>query len=635
MSVRLTTCPALIALAGSLLCAHPASAGDRPPQVTILSSNDNRGEPSPDGKWITVFRDRAIVIVAASGRAARTIPTAGSPQKVAWSADSRTLAFSVKNYETGKQGLYAASRAHGQPRLISAETSDTEFRFDDHDHVVYLRGSPRGGTALWRDGTTSAVLAIATPAGTTSHHQLLGRYVLTTAASSPGQGGEIWSTDLARGDRRRLVSGTYGEVAVSPVEDRLCYVRDHAVRCVALAGGADREILAVPGGCAPRFGELAFSPSGRLLGVGDCRFDVQHVEVYDFDSELSRPVYTGNEFQRFSLVDDRTLMLHDHSMDYPEQRFGPRSPDVPALESVDLQTGKRSVLVADHEQYQHIRRVRGLGNGLFLSRTHESTDDLIRLELNAAVVVPRPQQPPADGVLAEYWANGKKHIEATYKHGKLDGSWTVWYWNGTKREAGRYRNGLPDGEWTTWYEAGNKREVFPWRDGKLEGAVLTWYPNGVLAEQIDHKANAADGREIVWNDSGQKVSEVGVVHGQRSGKLTTWNNGKRASEATYVNGLLDGDFRQWDAEGRLTMEGRYVAGKQDGTWSSWARGKPFYLRNYDHGAEHGEHKTWWDSGQLREQGEFRNNKKVGVWQRWDRWTGKLTEETYADGVLVK
>ena len=41
----------------------------------------------------------------------------------------------------------------------------------------------------------------------------------------------------------------------------------------------------------------------------------------------------------------------------------------------------------------------------------------------------------------EYYPNGKKKEEITYKDGKKDGLFTWWYGNGKKEYEGTYKNG--------------------------------------------------------------------------------------------------------------------------------------------------------------------------------------------------
>ena len=46
-----------------------------------------------------------------------------------------------------------------------------------------------------------------------------------------------------------------------------------------------------------------------------------------------------------------------------------------------------------------------------------------------------------DGVHTEWYKNGQKKSEVTYKNGKLDGLVTNWYENGQKETEGTYKDG--------------------------------------------------------------------------------------------------------------------------------------------------------------------------------------------------
>ena len=67
----------------------------------------------------------------------------------------------------------------------------------------------------------------------------------------------------------------------------------------------------------------------------------------------------------------------------------------------------------------------------------------------------------------EYYRNGQKKGEGTYKDGKENGLWTKWYENGQKEFERNYKDGKEDGLWTYWYENGQKESEGNWKDGKL------------------------------------------------------------------------------------------------------------------------------------------------------------------------
>jgi len=92
----------------------------------------------------------------------------------------------------------------------------------------------------------------------------------------------------------------------------------------------------------------------------------------------------------------------------------------------------------------------------------------------------------------EYYKNGQKKEEGTYKDGKEDGLWTYWYKNGQKMYEGAYKDGKADGKWTRWYEDGQKMET-TYKDGYEDGKWTIWDKNGKKSSEGTYK----DGKMIV------------------------------------------------------------------------------------------------------------------------------------------
>ena len=87
---------------------------------------------------------------------------------------------------------------------------------------------------------------------------------------------------------------------------------------------------------------------------------------------------------------------------------------------------------------------------------------------------------------------GKKEFEGSYKDGKLDGLWTNWYENGQKSSEITYKNGKQyiirtykdgkrEGFWTWWYANGQKFYEDVYKDGELIESKK-WDRDGNLIE---------------------------------------------------------------------------------------------------------------------------------------------------------
>ena len=61
---------------------------------------------------------------------------------------------------------------------------------------------------------------------------------------------------------------------------------------------------------------------------------------------------------------------------------------------------------------------------------------------------------------------------------KPDGKWIEWYENGHKYSEGTYKDGIEDGKWTWWWDYGNKRSEGTYKDGKKDGKWIEWWDDG-------------------------------------------------------------------------------------------------------------------------------------------------------------
>ena len=81
----------------------------------------------------------------------------------------------------------------------------------------------------------------------------------------------------------------------------------------------------------------------------------------------------------------------------------------------------------------------------------------------------------------EYYRNGQKKGEGTYKDGKENGLHIMWWNNGQKRGELNYKDGEIDGLWTWWYENGQKRKETTYKDGKYI-SKKEWNEDGSVEE---------------------------------------------------------------------------------------------------------------------------------------------------------
>ena len=115
---------------------------------------------------------------------------------------------------------------------------------------------------------------------------------------------------------------------------------------------------------------------------------------------------------------------------------------------------------------------------------------------------------PYSGVAVEYYDNGQKMREGSYKDGERDRKWTGWYENGQKRYEETYKDGKEDGKWTGWWENGQKYLEGTYKNGKEDGLWTYWRENGQKWREVTYK----DGQYIskkCWDDDGNESDNEG------------------------------------------------------------------------------------------------------------------------------
>ncbi len=100
------------------------------------------------------------------------------------------------------------------------------------------------------------------------------------------------------------------------------------------------------------------------------------------------------------------------------------------------------------------------------------------LENRNDVVFAKDKNKPYTGIYTDFYQNGHKKSDVTYKHGNKNGLTTIWYENGQKKAEGSFKNGFQDGVSTAWYDNGQKKGEFHVLKGKLHGLGITWDENG-------------------------------------------------------------------------------------------------------------------------------------------------------------
>lgn len=112
------------------------------------------------------------------------------------------------------------------------------------------------------------------------------------------------------------------------------------------------------------------------------------------------------------------------------------------------------------------------------------------------------------GVQTQWWSNGQKALETTYREGRQDGTRFSWHPNGQKYSESVFREGELDGTQLYWHPHGQKYLEGIYREGKPDGSHVTWYPNGQKDREVPYRNGKRDGLLISWDKNGQIINET-------------------------------------------------------------------------------------------------------------------------------
>jgi antitoxin component YwqK of YwqJK toxin-antitoxin module len=146
------------------------------------------------------------------------------------------------------------------------------------------------------------------------------------------------------------------------------------------------------------------------------------------------------------------------------------------------------------------------------------------------------KQQPYTGWLKEMW-NAEQVRELCYvKDGKLNGLMVEWYENGKKKKQTNYKNHKKHGLNTEWYECGQKKVESNEKEGELDGLLTTWYKNGQKEIETKWKDGKRNGSWSSWYENGQKRDES-IWKDSKLISANCWlSNGERCPVTDIKNG---------------------------------------------------------------------------------------------------
>ena len=151
-----------------------------------------------------------------------------------------------------------------------------------------------------------------------------------------------------------------------------------------------------------------------------------------------------------------------------------------------------------------------------------------------------------DGVVIDYFMDGKEEKVSHYKKGVLSGRYIEYYPSHEKKMEGYYLNGVYDKEVWTYYPSGKRKSKVTYENGYLEGEGISWYESGVIESYSQYKlGKLTDGKNkaavVTYTEDGILHSVHHYKEGQKHGDhISYYTSGNKQIHQYFVDGNLSG-----------------------------------------------------------------------------------------------
>ena len=168
-----------------------------------------------------------------------------------------------------------------------------------------------------------------------------------------------------------------------------------------------------------------------------------------------------------------------------------------------------------------------------------------------------------NGLSTEWFENGQKKKEVTFRRGRKEGMQTGWFTNGQKSYEQNYLSDQRDGLFKSWYANSTLKQEGHYRKGRLYGPFMEWYEDGQKKESWNYKGDLPHGPYQSW-----------------------YENGNKRNEHSYHEGKTHGAYLSWHAKGNKRYDGSYQNGEKRGLWILYNEdGSELHRKNYEKAEE--------------------------------------------------
>lgn len=211
------------------------------------------------------------------------------------------------------------------------------------------------------------------------------------------------------------------------------------------------------------------------------------------------------------------------------------------------------------------------------------------------------------------------------------GKWIKLYIDGTKQVEVNYKNGLIDGVLTEYYKDGKVSETTTFVAGKKNGAYKSYYKNGQLYEEANYQKDSLHGPASVYYKNGKLFKKITFDNNKKQGAYKEYYaNGNLKEESNYENGEYSGISKGYLADGKSLMYLiNYSKGLYNGECSNFfANGKTSKKGMYKDGILNGAYTSYFPNGEKKSACNYVNGQIVGDNLSYYSYGKMNTKETY-------
>ena len=230
---------------------------------------------------------------------------------------------------------------------------------------------------------------------------------------------------------------------------------------------------------------------------------------------------------------------------------------------------------------------------------------------------------------------------ATYKKGKLHGTWTIFTAQRIKLFEMQYEEGQRHGTATWWSPNGGVTRVVHFEKGLIDGEIIEYDQYQRPKKVAEYKKGQRVYSKVTWHRKDRKETEEWYLGPKLV--LEHEDNWWDAQPADYVSTgqeYREGPSRAWFDNGQLQAEGFFKDGMRDGTFQLWhANGQKRLVAHFNEDREVAVWRWWHPNGIKSIEGKYQDGLPAGEWVWWNQ-KGSVErrgdiDQLLADGKLDK